>query len=792
MLLSVLLAGLLPAWAAEPGFVLVKDGQPMCSIVLAEKPSDNAQAAAQEVQQYVERISGARLPIISENERMRLGGKLLIGRSRLTDEIPDLLIPGGVTPNLREEGYVLRATGDYLVAAGNDTYPYYGTRYAAYDLLTRLGVRWYLPGAYGEVVPSAKTLAVPAIHVTERPDFPMRSFWTHSTGTMAEERALWMIRNRLNPRTPDWFGVPSDGSLVKYLPTDRVKEHPEWFALQADGSRNASLPCMTDELRRTDPRFAGQPRILDAVMQRVGEDVQQGHRNSNMAPEDGMPTCECPECQRASLRFTDGFAADRHGNYTPEYLTNQEWFFFVKGVLDATAKRYPGHFISTNGYANRYIPPEVPAGFNKDKNLVVMFADILACTIHGYGDPQCGQMHQQYNLLKQWAKISDKVWVYNYNYTMLVSKGTLTPMTRRVKRSIPLAKAAGIIGYLDQEEADMSLLGIPTYVARTALEWNTQANVDALLNDFYAKWFGAAAAPMRDYYVTLEKAFDDAPYHGHEDVILIDIYTPQVMARLRGAIARAERAASTDTERLHVRAERLMFEHLLCFTYAQQAKAALRFEAAADYMERGLALKAELHGITPFFGYRPYPVYSMEWEAQRLKGLQAKITAPNGLLAPLPLTARFRTDKYDQGRSERWMEPSFRDKAWQKIRLTSGWQNQGLKDQDGLPLMRKDGHAYTGLGWYRATVDVPAQPIKRKVFLFAPAVANQAWVWVNGQYAGRTPYRQAWFRPQELELEITPYLLPGKNVITFRVLCLEAYFGANGIYEQPFLYTTPE
>jgi hypothetical protein len=68
-------------------------------------------------------------------------------------------------------------------------------------------------------------------------------------------------------------------------------------------------------------------------------------------------------------------------------------------------------------------------------------------------------------------------------------------------------------------------------------------------------------------------------------------------------------------------------------------------------------------------------------------------------------------------------------------------------------------------------------------------VVDQVWVWVNGTYAGRSDYVSCFVRPHEVDIDITPYLQPGKNAITLRVLCNDEYFGANGIYERPFLYT---
>ena len=54
-------------------FTLVKDGQPACSIILAEKPSEGAKIAAMELQTYVERISGAIIDLISRR-KMALTG----------------------------------------------------------------------------------------------------------------------------------------------------------------------------------------------------------------------------------------------------------------------------------------------------------------------------------------------------------------------------------------------------------------------------------------------------------------------------------------------------------------------------------------------------------------------------------------------------------------------------------------------------------------------------------------------------------------------------------------------
>jgi len=57
----LLLVSLLPAIVSAESF-LVRDGRPQAEIVIAEHPARMARHAANELQTYVEKISGAKLP----------------------------------------------------------------------------------------------------------------------------------------------------------------------------------------------------------------------------------------------------------------------------------------------------------------------------------------------------------------------------------------------------------------------------------------------------------------------------------------------------------------------------------------------------------------------------------------------------------------------------------------------------------------------------------------------------------------------------------------------------------
>jgi hypothetical protein len=712
-------------------------------------------------------MTGAELAIATD-EQPRSGPVILVGASRWTDQTPELRIPSGVTRELREEGFVIHCRSNRLVLAGNDDAPYYGTRYAVAELLNRLGVRWFMPGDFGEVIPRRRDLAVPDMDVRQSPDFPMRNYWQHYRGRMGDEDTEWKIHHKLNPRMEKWFGVPSDSSIRNYIPgKEDFKAHPDWFALQRDGKRDEHMVCMTST------------GMVAHFAERAKTEARAGKRYSAFAPDDGTPRCFCGRCQKLANGF-DGYGSNDR-DPLPEASISNEWFHFVDAVLDEVNQEFPDHKIVTNGYANRDIPPELPS-FNRRRNLVVMFANICACTLHAYDDPRCWQMRRQGQMLEQWARLSDKVWVYNYNYTMLVSKFTITPMVHRVRRNIPLMKQWGILGFHDQDESDLTLSGLPTRIVRAALEWDTKTDVDALLADFYLQWFGRAAAPMKSYYDALESAFEKTTSHGHEDVVLNSIYTPALLKTLEAAIRQAERRAESDSEKARVGLERQMFDYLRDYVEMENAKRECQFAKAAGFAEALTNRQAAFHRVSPFLGYEPYAVYGPDWETKRLRGFAAKTDGSEGrLLAVLPEWARVHTDPSDDGRYERWQEMKRDDSGWKKIRTTRGWEDQGFIDAEG--------HSYRGLMWYRQDVVLPGDLTTLSVWLCAPAVVDEAWVWVNGQYAGHRQHKMPWYRPHGIDLDITNFVRPGQvNQITVRVLNNVDVFGASGIYERMFIY----
>ena len=272
LLAGILLAGL--AGGTANAMVIAKDGTPAATIVISADAGDKVRSAAAELRSYIEKISGAKLPLVTDGDATK-GPVILVGRSKLTDAA-NVKIPSGLTHARREEGFVIHCRGDRLILAGNNQGSYHGTQYAVYEFLERLGVRWFMPGEFGEIVPELATIQFADVQVRETPDFVMRSRWFMGQHLVPEANELdsqWKLRNKMSPmHEVSQFKMGGDSSVRTVIDKTLFKEHPEYFAMNADGTRSEYLPSLSHpKVCAVSVDDASRRLILGALRQRGGE-----------------------------------------------------------------------------------------------------------------------------------------------------------------------------------------------------------------------------------------------------------------------------------------------------------------------------------------------------------------------------------------------------------------------------------------------------------------------------------------------------------------------------------------
>lgn len=778
--LSAFAFSLLCAVYLHAATMIVEDGKPTATIIVRKADLDNAASkpaiAARELQTYVEKITGAKLPIVSDEVKVA-GVRILVGASKATAE-RGLDIPSGRTPAGREEGYVYHSAGDTLVLAGNDADPYHGTEYAVYDFLDRVGVRWYMPGEYGEVVPKRAGIVLETRDARLKPDFAMRTYWHNALPDLLEQDKRWRIRNRMNPDSNTIFAVPGDSSARNLVAADLVKTHPEAFAMNADGTRNPYLPNLT------------HPKAVELAAKTITDAFRKDPKLTSygFAPDDGMPRDYSPETLKRNRGFPEVYG--RPG-VEAEKSVSEEWIEFANNVTQAVRREFPQAYIATNGYANRNTPPQ---GVKLDDHMVIMFAAIWGDTLHAYNNPRSWLSQREGYMLETWTKQCPNVWVYAYDDVMLVSALTPVPRVSKLREDFSLMKKWGVIGFSNEARNVWMEEGIPTKYIRAKLSWNANANVEKILADFYSNWYGKAAVPGRAFWEALDTTIRETPMLGHEDRVLPMVYTPALIAKLESHVGSAEKLADTDAVKTHIRADRLVLDHLKAYVAMHDAEFAGDFAAAARHGERMMARRKDLHAISPFYcleNEKRYESGVYYWGVLERIDYYKKLADMTGgkagqLVALLPERAKFQLDLHDEGRFADWYAATFNDSAWREIKTTAPFYTQGYAD--------KQGHIYLGNMWYRMSVEVPASFAGKPVRIYAPTVAAEAWCWVNGHFVGYRPYREAYERPIQMEFDVTDAIKPGqKNTIAIRVSTgLNAAMAADGLYSRVFLYSPAE
>ncbi len=770
-----LLAVVAPASAAP--LVLVERGQARATLVVGTDPSEQAQGAAQELQSYLQRITGAQLPIAA---RPGSGANVLIGQAAARDAAArlGLPLPTGQTYLFNDEGYVIASDGETLILAGNETEPYEGTYFAVYDFLHSLGCRWYFPGEFGEVVPRRATVTVPALRRTVRPDMRVRDTWYSghlaTTAQQQEEFRIWKRRNRMS-RTALWLHCadpnarflqnPVDDSTYRLLPKEKYWEtHPEFYSLNPGGTRNERFLCMAN------------PGALQAAADTVAEYFRDNpnHHTFAFSPPDAPVLCHCPACTEA---MHGGYGGEGEGEVSDAY------FGFVFRLADEVARRCPNRWVASMAYYNRCRPPEGVEG--KRKNLLIQLASIQQCALHSYTDPRCASRQEFGAMFRRWAELSAGQVFYEYAPHDWTHLQRPTWRSQGIAEDYRLMKKLGGWGYSNEGQMAWLSTGLNYYV-RARIAWNVDEDPAAMIRDFCRRFFGPVATPMHRYYTTVEQALRDAPVHFSSpaaDEFFTALPRP-LLDRCAAWLEQAGRLATAEPYRSRVAAFQIHFDRFNALEKARAAMARGDYAAAARFGEAMLETVARVGNSALLQDAGPWGG-SLTGAAVTAfaKRVQPWTDGTKGrLIAALPAEALFRADPASRGVVGRWYLPDANTKGWRSIRLTADWITQGVSGPDGA--------LYRGLGWYRVPLELP-QGVSGRVRLFFPEVkGSDVWVWCNGVFAGHTRNTGSALMTVDLEGR----LRPGRNLIALRVqgsggrspaLCVR---GEGGISLPPFLF----
>lgn len=126
--------------------------------------------------------------------------------------------------------------------------------------------------------------------------------------------------------------------------------------------------------------------------------------------------------------------------------------------------------------------------------------------------------------------------------------------------------------------------------------------------------------------------------------------------------------------------------------------------------------------------------------------LNSLIRRPNAANRPAP--------PVDAGSAStpKWFDPAYTPKGWRNIHIPGYWEDQGLRDLNGVV-------------WYRREIDIPASMTGKAARVFLGRIIDADELYINGKQVGNTTYQY----PQRRYAVPAGLLKAGKNLFVIRV-----------------------
>lgn len=426
---------------------ITKNGKPTARILSENTTADSTAAVL--LQNFIEKISDARLPILS---------------ATMPSKKNDIIIGKGSTEGLTEDGFRLRTSkGRLYISSGGDK----GSIYGVVTLLEKLGVNYY--GFEEYTLTPTTSVKIPSIDIAENPAFRYRQ--SQSYALKDPIYRMWM---RLEEPRDEFAAGLWVHTFDHLLPSGVYgAEHPEYYSY-INGKRRpgkASQWCLSN------------PEVFEIVSARI-DSIFEANPDKNMisvAQNDGNHTyCTCELCSAVM---------EREGSPSGIYIE----------FLNKLAKRRPDKQFSTLAYLFTMQPPKHVKPL---PNVNIMLCDIDAKREVPLTDNLSGRDFVK--ALEGWSNISDNIFVWDYGINF---DGYLAPFPNFpiLQKNIRLFHDHNAKMHFSQiagsRGGDFSEMR--TYIV-SKLMWNPSLDTDSLMRSFMNGYYGAAAPYLYDYEKLLE------------------------------------------------------------------------------------------------------------------------------------------------------------------------------------------------------------------------------------------------------------------------------------------------
>ncbi len=508
--------------------ISARDKMP-CSIVIASDAPPSERYAAQELQQYLERITTVKLPIVEDSARPG-AREILLGDNAHLRALGSKIDFAKLGP----EGFVLRTAMNKLIIAGGRPR---GTLYGVSALLEeKFGVRWFTPEL--EVVPRTNRLVLAALDETQVPALEYREvFWTEMM-----RDADFAARHRLNG---EHYGLsekqggravvyfPFVHSLDSLIPRDLYQEHPEYFPL-INGKRVDGYV----------QRCLSNPEVLKLAIATVRKWIHEHPEATiiSVSQNDTGKWCQCEICKALD---------DQEGSPAASLLR------FVNAIAEDIEHDYPNLRIDTLAYQYTRKPPKT---LRPRDNVIIRLCSIECCFAHPLGTCDAAENRRFRDDIIAWQPVAPKLYIWDYTPNFGHYQQPF-PNFDALQPNVRFFVRHGVSGLFEQgnySAGGSGELGPLRAYLLAKLLWNPDTDLERHTSEFLNAYYSKAAPQLRAYLELLERQVRDGKTHAHIfDSSKVAYLNDGFLTEASKIFDAASQAADNDTIRFRVQVARL-------------------------------------------------------------------------------------------------------------------------------------------------------------------------------------------------------------------------------------------
>lgn len=471
----------LPASGEKSGvsytdYAFITNGKSEYKIVIDKNCGEYVLFAANEIQTFVRKASGASLSIeYADNAEWSATAKYIVLGENAVSKASGVTVPSG----LGNQGFLLKTVGSSIIISCKEGD--LGTLNGTYEFLSQqVGYECY--AADNIYVDDIKSVNLISVDMTDKPDLP---HYIASSGLAYND--IYCKRMRAISRI-DLLGdttIPPYHNSLDYLkPSTYYSKHPEWYnALQTQ-------LCYTAHGDETE--YAA---MVDELFAQMLKEVEDNDVNVvAFTLEDNYDYCTCAACAEAEAEYgaKSGMQikmcndlSDKFEQYYAEQEIDKSVDILFFAYYFFTAAPNPEKIRCKSNVA------PIIAPLNEKNRAKSIYAP---------------ENQGIYNTIEKWKTVCEKFgfWVYSANFAEYFVPADLFSA---LQDDYKYFSELNPIYFFDQgpssSHPNQEFSNWDSFYRWLAakLMWNVDADVEALTRDYFDHMYGAASSAMYKYYV---------------------------------------------------------------------------------------------------------------------------------------------------------------------------------------------------------------------------------------------------------------------------------------------------